>query len=188
MNTTLNNELKNEIIRICHQNGAVDNLFMFEHIPPNKLKNAISSYAPLIRDDEAIVFLFDDTLFGSANDGFILTTKHLFSKNFAETRGGVAISDIENITIKHGLSATINVQAGINKLGITVTQVVGRSERNALFEKLNSTVKLLKNTKIAGVGSSNNNVNQVETPHNCRNCGAPLSEYSTRCEYCNSRN
>lgn len=54
-------------------------IYLYPHIPRNKLANALSSYiidAHVITDD--IVLLLDDTLFGSAKDGLSLTDTTLY--------------------------------------------------------------------------------------------------------------
>ena len=44
----------------------------FRSIPPRKLDNAISTYAKSVDPDRAL-FLYDDTVFGSAKEGFLIT-------------------------------------------------------------------------------------------------------------------
>lgn len=56
-----------------------DAIFFAPMIPPKKLQNAIQTYAPLA-PDETIWLLIDDSIFGSAKDGLILTEQHLFAR------------------------------------------------------------------------------------------------------------
>jgi len=182
MSAMITHELKAKITDIFMQQASVKNFFMFEQIPADKLQNARNSFAPSIAADEAIIFLYDDTVFGSANDGFLLTTKHLFHKNIAEPRGGVALAQVGSITVKHGfLSTTITVHAGINELKLTVTQAENRRQKDALFQVLNHTVELLKNTR-----AHTTDANRPARSGNCQNCGAVCTDHSHRCEYCDS--
>jgi len=176
-------ELKNKITAIFMGESKVTNFFMFEQIPPDKLQNARSSYAPTIAADEVIIFLFDDTVFGSANEGFLLTTKNLYRKNLAEAMGSLRVEQIDRITVKHGfLSTTITASAGMHELNMTVTQANGRREKEALFQVLNKTVDLLKGTRDISWASES----QTARPRNCPNCGAVCTGHARQCEYCDS--
>lgn len=54
-------------------------IFISPNIPMKKLNGALSSYGQQINEDEVIV-LFDDTVFGGAKEGFIITEKIFASK------------------------------------------------------------------------------------------------------------
>jgi hypothetical protein len=56
--------------------------FVFPNIPLNKASSAIQSYAKYISIDD-IIILIDDTLFGSATDGLILTAENIFFHELA---------------------------------------------------------------------------------------------------------
>lgn len=61
-------------------NNFVDtssNLFFRDNIPEKKLTNAIAKYASNV-DSSRVVFLYDDTVFGSAKDGFLITDSALY--------------------------------------------------------------------------------------------------------------
>ena len=80
MSTVLSDVIRNGVNEIWNQFPALSKLwFKFDNIPPEKLANAISSYAPIDKD-EGIVLLCDSTTFGSAKNGTVLTTKRAYSK------------------------------------------------------------------------------------------------------------
>ena len=49
-------------------------------IPPKKLKNAINTYATQVAPEDVLV-LYDDTVFGGAKDGFLLTADAVYWRN-----------------------------------------------------------------------------------------------------------
>ena len=53
------------------------NLHQGTYIPKSKLRNAIGKYAHGI-NEERVLFLYDDTVFGSAKDGFLITDSALY--------------------------------------------------------------------------------------------------------------
>jgi hypothetical protein len=58
-------------------------IYFHPNIPTKKLNNAIKSYAQSLRHRD-ILALCDDTLFGGAEDGFIIARKGIFYKNLFE--------------------------------------------------------------------------------------------------------
>ena len=57
---------------------------MNPNIPPTKLRNALESYAPGIAPADVLV-LIDDTVFGGAKEGMIITKRKLFSKQILQS-------------------------------------------------------------------------------------------------------
>ncbi|HKY26640.1 MAG TPA: toll/interleukin-1 receptor domain-containing protein [Pyrinomonadaceae bacterium] len=49
-------------------------------IPPKKLKNAINAYATQVAPED-VLLLYDDTVFGGAKDGFLLTADAVYWRN-----------------------------------------------------------------------------------------------------------
>ena len=64
----------------------IDNLYKAPWIPEKKLNNAIEKYAEKV-DPERVVFLYDDTVFGSAKDGFIITDSALYYHHMEDNYG-----------------------------------------------------------------------------------------------------
>jgi hypothetical protein len=71
-----------------------DSKIIFSHnTAKKKLTNAIASFAPEVSASEVIV-LIDDTFFGGAKEGLIITNKSLYSKEVLETPYHILISEI----------------------------------------------------------------------------------------------
>lgn len=73
-----------DILRLAHGHLQLfDALFYAPHIPPKKEQGARAAYGALIPADEPILVLFDSTVFGGADDGFVVTPRRLGWKNIA---------------------------------------------------------------------------------------------------------
>jgi hypothetical protein len=64
--------------------GNAPNVFYAPAIPQTKLRRARAAHAAHLPDDEPVAILYDDTYFGSAEEGLLLTSKRLCWKTFAE--------------------------------------------------------------------------------------------------------
>jgi len=136
---------KSKIIASFNQ---IEKLYLFDNIPPQKLANAKISYASTLGDDETIIFLFDDTVRGSANEGMILTTKRLYSKNFGMSGNVAHISNINGLHVpKFGLVSSnviVSMNAG-SEIEVHITQ--SKSQAEAVFNVLNEIINMMKATK-----------------------------------------
>jgi hypothetical protein len=131
----------------------VDKLFFFDTIPPNKLENAINTYAGDLRNAdscEIIVCLYDDTTFGSAKDGFIMSTKRLYFRNDMSVINSVDIDDIVEITHKKGLSfSSFILRTNFNSFDISIKQQEQREAKTTFFGVFQKIIKRLKGSDIA---------------------------------------
>ncbi len=64
--------------------GDDDNIWAGPYIPERKLRGARKIHERHLPEDEEVLALYDDTVFGSAEEGFILTVRRLCWKNFTE--------------------------------------------------------------------------------------------------------
>jgi len=99
--------------------GQIDRLFFMEGIPPKRLANAKQSYAQGFEADEVPIFLWDDTVFGSAKDGFLLTDRRLYQKNFTEDASSSELSEIVDFDISTkvaGLTVTPTGNSTLNPI------------------------------------------------------------------------
>jgi hypothetical protein len=125
----------------------MESLFLFEHIPQKKLQKAIKSYAPGLGSNpaETIICLYDDTVFGGAKEGFILTTERLYSKDTLESPRVVGIWDIVSLVPNHGsLTTIITVAATFANYIITLTQAGNTQGRIALYNLIDKTILVLR--------------------------------------------
>ncbi len=86
---------------VCRKISQVqeNSLFMGENIPQNKLINVLSTYAAGVKPQEEVLVLYDDTVFGGARDGFLLTTFHLYWHNFGQEAFYIPLADIERCSV-----------------------------------------------------------------------------------------
>ncbi|MCL2563962.1 MAG: hypothetical protein FWE08_08020 [Oscillospiraceae bacterium] len=129
----------------CERTELPEEFYVFHNIPLQKSVNAKRSYAASLGSDEQVIFLYDDTIIGSAKSGFILTSKYLYSKSNAAKAEKVYIGNIAKIT-----------QATATKLkyAITVEMTTGsytefivaasQEKRTAIVRILDETIDLLK--------------------------------------------
>lgn len=82
------------------------NLHLAPGIPASKLEEASKSYAAGVQPDR-VVALYDDTVFGSATDGFLLTDSSLYY-NAGDLRFTVPLSHI----VSHGIEPLAVVKGG----------------------------------------------------------------------------
>lgn len=73
-----------EILRLAHGHLQLfDALFYAPNIPAKKEQGARGAYGALIPADEPMLVLFDSTVFGGADDGFVVTPRRIGWKNIA---------------------------------------------------------------------------------------------------------
>ena len=76
--------------------GEVEDLFYHPAIPASKLQRARGMHAAHLPRREAVAVLYDDTLFGSAEEGFVLTPHFFCWKNLSS--GSQAVDRISIVT------------------------------------------------------------------------------------------
>lgn len=79
-------------------------LYLKPYIPRQKLRGALESY--VVDEDvdaDDILLLVDDTVFGSAKEGFVFTDKRFFYKGSNNTCGYGSISNIKSIEVEPGI-------------------------------------------------------------------------------------
>ncbi|SDU31058.1 hypothetical protein [Geopseudomonas guangdongensis] len=73
-----------DVIVECASDLGVDKVFVAPNIPPSKLYAAINSYGNDIKPEQVLV-LVDDTVFGSAKDGLVITDSVIAMKFMMES-------------------------------------------------------------------------------------------------------
>ena len=84
-----------------------DRIYAHPHIPEKKLQGAISSYAPKIQPT-AVLVLLDDTLFGGAKEGLLITSDAIYYKQKFENAKRIPFSAIKNVEPGHGGRVLVN--------------------------------------------------------------------------------
>ena len=113
--------------------GFTDKHIFVGTIPPKKLNNAIASYATQVPPED-VLLLFDNTVFGSAKDGLLLTPDAVYWKDIGRER--LRYTEIRKVdALKYSLSAglvlnekEIKIEVGddINKLAESLANVIRR--------------------------------------------------------------
>ena len=86
-------------------------------IPPKKLNNAIATYAPKVSPED-VLLLYDDTVFGSAKEGLLLTADAVYWRRDGEPER-LRFAEIRKVgCLKYSLSAAIV----LNEKEIQITQ------------------------------------------------------------------
>lgn len=99
-----------------------DKVYVRPNIPQKKLQAAINAYGEGIASEDVII-LVDDTAFGSAKDGMLITNKSLYIKIFTESLRAYEWKVIESIDIEkstvyvNGAASGSLVQATAKDLG-----------------------------------------------------------------------
>ena len=79
----------------------------------SKFSNALASYTTGITRND-IVILYDDTAFGSAKEGFIITEDAIFSKGVASAANMVKFKDKPTVSLKRSLlSSDVSIIPGV---------------------------------------------------------------------------
>lgn len=144
----LANETINSLIELYHEGKELaNNLYMIDNISSQMLGNAKINYASCCPKNETVIFLFDNTNSGSAEDGFLLTSRRLYSKSFLDSGEGVEISKICNLLFdKSQKLSFIAIQTNDEKhKKIILSSTALRTEKQELlYHILKKTIDLLR--------------------------------------------
>ncbi|MCL2361750.1 MAG: hypothetical protein FWC73_08065 [Defluviitaleaceae bacterium] len=141
----ISDSIRGQIIESYRFMDSVDGFYMFEDIPFDKLEAARLSYAQELGGDETIIILYDDTVKKSGKDGFILTNKRLYSKNFAFDSQTVHIRNIRQLTVpKFGLISSHIIVSADTRGDIELHVTKSRNPAEIVYFVLDKTINLLK--------------------------------------------
>jgi hypothetical protein len=121
--------------------------FITTQIPPKKSQNAMKTYAAAIHGEEILLFLYDNTTFGSAKDGFLLTDKGFYSKQIPFENNFCALEVANFIRFEDGVltpKIIIDTDAGYIEMDINNAKATAQ-EHEALFMVLNDIFEILRN-------------------------------------------
>ena len=76
--------------------AGAEKTWMAPDIPGKKARSAIAAYAHRVREGD-ILFLFDETVFGSADRGLILTETHIHVKALFEPPASYAFTTMKKV-------------------------------------------------------------------------------------------
>ena len=113
-------------------------LSLAEAIPAGKLANAISAYAPRVLPGEVLVFL-DNTVFGGAKDGLLLTSDAVYWHNIANPPGQIRYADIENVDFLESTNLFTAAKIRVNRDALDVNM----GDKNKLAKALVEVIRYL---------------------------------------------
>lgn len=88
--------IDSEVLALLRQHfGSTDSMDLAPHLPLRTEENARRVHAANLPPGETILGLFDDTLFDSGEDGFVLTLRRLCWKNEGETPRMIEWADVD---------------------------------------------------------------------------------------------
>lgn len=97
-------------------------VFFHPNIPSKKLNNALKKYATKVNKEEVLVLL-DNTAFGNAKHGALLTSEYIYAKDIMENAKSTKLNTIKNVSFpEHQFSNKIlyvNDEAFINECSPT---------------------------------------------------------------------
>ena len=138
----MDSRLREDIIKVFNRHDLMY-VFLMDQIPHKKLRNAKESYGQSIGVDEEVILLYDDTTFGGAKEGFILTNRAMYGKHLKENPQVVALKDITELKYRKGLPPKIiaNTPSDV-KLKFDIA--MGAIEGNEVFEVVEAIFNLLQ--------------------------------------------
>lgn len=83
-------------------------IYFAPNLPTRKLTNALKAYANVAADEEILV-LIDNTVFGSAKDGALLTTRKIYAHDIGESSHDMDISRMQTLLFVEGLTSKLYI-------------------------------------------------------------------------------
>jgi len=164
----MDKKLKTELIKIFLKFN-IPKMAVFEQIPAKKLKNAKKSYGQLLEDDEVVVLIYDETAFGSAKKGFILTNRRIHLKNIFDFPKTLELEDVVSFSKKSLSEINANLRNGV----VVSIMSSGTLKNDLNVSLLNEMLIVLKK----GSKSMSSNLT-------CKSCGASVENQIGKCIYC----
>jgi len=180
-------ELENQIRGAFSAAAVLDRVYLFNTIPARKLGNAISRYARVMGSDEVPIMLYDDTVWGSGKDGYLMTNRRIYGRNFASSNSFVEVQSITDI-IQGGSSAAPTLMIHSSAGPVVEKQLImlaANNQAQILVDATRQTVLLL-NPGLAGPASSpQSQPIEPAVKARCSGCGA-TGQVGTKCKWCRS--
>lgn len=84
-------------------------------VPPKKAQGAISAFAQGISPEDILV-LVDGTVFGSAQEGVVITEKKVYAKNASGRAQSIPLAEVESVAFKPGMLGSTITLNGVMEL------------------------------------------------------------------------
>jgi len=164
-------------------------IYLFNVIPPNKLNNARRAYAQMPSPTEETILLHDSTAFGSARNGFLLTSEHFYSRFTGYDPVRIQLSAIESIGYRAGSFGKNVIMNSRGKAFDTFVQGKDTASSRKIAQTLIGVIEVLQ-PHLAGapknpVPPSVNpqELHQKPVFARCIGCGA-TGKVGQKCKFC----
>ena len=97
-------------------------LFVGKAIPSDKARNARTAYAPRVKQEQ-ILLLYDNTMFGGAKEGLLLTGDRVYWRNSWLSTGSKRYRDIDRVDVAVATVAGIHIIIDGEKITIVMGQI-----------------------------------------------------------------
>ena len=152
-------------------------LFFGENIPEKKLKNAVSAYAPSAK---TVYILCDNTVFGNAKNGFLLTDTTLYTCESHPLE--INLDLIKSVDLEMGMlekKIVIN-----NQLPIIFTQ----PDKDTIQAIAKMFMRIASyNNSVEKFGEENESSATESSTINCIGCGSEIPQNSKFCGECGTK-
>ncbi|WP_404343040.1 hypothetical protein [Vreelandella venusta] len=147
-----------------------DKVFVKPKIPAKKLLNALS-YAPGVNPDDVLI-LVDDTVFGGAKDGFLVTQEAIFCHELMTPKKQISLHNIKEICIGE------KTQILINKQKFFKGNIVDHFALLAITTRINSVLNELQGTSNSHENDLKNNSNRDQSfkPQSLNKTSTPATD------------
>ena len=172
MNKIIEDIIKRYKTRICD-----DCVFFAPEIPERKLRNAVEGYARAGSGERALA-LIDNSFFGSASDGVLLTGERIYSNEWSDVTFALELGAIESVEFVESNSAN---EIRLNSAKFVVLHMADARSVRTFAEMLDEIRRVFHPTETEF---------QAHKPRagKCQTCGAPfrLTRLYANCSYCGS--
>lgn len=110
-----------------------DRIYFSPEIPEKKLNNAIAEFARG-ESPESVLVLIDDSLFGSAKEGLLLSETSIYIKSLMEKEKNLLLENVEKVSLNKGL---INYSIVINDAFTLESSMASKQSISKFVELLN---------------------------------------------------
>ena len=177
INFRLMNKIIEEIIKRYKTRICDDCIFFAPEIPERKLRNAVEGYARAGSGERALA-LIDNSFFGSASDGVLLTGERIYSNEWSDVTFALELGAIESVEFVESNSAK---EIRLNGAKFVVLHMADAHSVRTFAEMLD---------EIRSVFHPTETEFQAHKPRagKCQTCGAPfrLTRLYANCSYCGS--
>ena len=80
--------------------GKTEGVYYYPYIPKDKLEGALKNFPELRTASDRVLALYDDTMFGSADNGFLITEQGLYWRNILSSSISVKWADLDPNSVK----------------------------------------------------------------------------------------